>query len=138
MVERVLVVLGALAAPLLALLAQSSRRTRLRHRIDEYLTLAERVSPHDDETAKRLRVLAQDAVGQLIRRDEDWLHKRFDPYALLAIIAGVAPAVAIFVLALGWDSGWRWPVLVLTAGWALLWSGVGITQLKKEQEDEAG
>jgi hypothetical protein len=136
MVERALALLAALAAPLLGVLLRSSRRTRLRHRIDEYLALAEQVAAHEPETADRLRALAREAIDELIRRDRRWLHQRFDPAAAFAAVLGVLPAVAIFVWALGWDSGWKWPVLALAAIWTALWGGVGISQVRTEHQDE--
>jgi hypothetical protein len=137
MVEKLLAAVAALAAPLLGVLLRSSRRARLRHRIDEYLALAERLPGQDHEAADRLRALAREAVDQLIRRDARWLNQTFDPFAALAAVAGILPSVAVFVWALGWDSGWKWPVLGLAAIWTVLWGGAGISQLRKERQDEA-
>jgi hypothetical protein len=137
MIERVLSAIGALAVPLLGLMVQASRRNRLQRRIDEHLRLAERVKPLDPSGARELESLASEALGVLIRREQRWLRRKLDPSAIVALIFFIAPGGAGFVLALEWHSDWRWPAIVASALWTVVWLIVGATQLMTEASDDA-
>jgi hypothetical protein len=136
MLEKALSALAAVAIPTVGLLLQASRRNRLQQRIRDYLTIANEVAAHDVEAAAGFRRLASEAAQTLIRREERWLHRKIDPAAVVAILFLTVPAATVFGLAWTWESGWKWPTILLTAVWTLLWAGVGATQLWKERGDE--
>ena len=96
--ERVLSAIAAIVVPALGFALRASRRNRLRHRITEYLELAEEIAPQDSKAAERFRQLASDAADLLIARDDQWLRRRFDPAAIFAILFLVSPAVEAMAL----------------------------------------
>jgi len=92
---------------------------------------------HDPRAVESFQRLASEASQVLILKDERWLRSRIDPTAVFAVLFLTVPAIGLAVWAWTWDSGWRWPTGVGAVLWALVWGGVGITQLRQEREDEA-
>jgi len=136
LLEKALSTLAAVGIPTIGLLLRASKRNRLRHRIDDYLALAERIEEHDPDDAVKLRGLAAEAVRMLVKGDERWLRRRFDPGALAALIFLTVPTAIVFVVALTtWHGWWKWLVVGVTAIWTLVWGGVGVTQLWTLVED---
>jgi hypothetical protein len=136
MLEKSLSVVAAITIPALGLLLQATRRNRLRRRIDEYLELAEKVT-HDPQAVEELQRLAGEATRLLILKEERWLQRKLDPGAVVAVLFLTVPAAGLAAWAWTWSSGWRWPTVIVAAVWALLWGGVGLTQLWQERGDEA-
>lgn len=127
---------AAVAVPLLGLFLQATPRHRLRGRVNEYLDLAERFADHDAGAADRLRRLARDTAERLERMDRRSLRRKLDPAAVFALVFLMAPAGAVFYLALDWDGHWfQWPVLILSALWVVVWAIAGVQQLWKEHDD---
>jgi hypothetical protein len=135
-IEQVLSGVGAVVVPIVGFALQTSRRERLRRRIDEYLHLAERIEPHGGNEAAELRSLARESARVLVRRDRRTLRLRLDPSAVFALLLLVGPAVIGAIFALRWSSDWKWFPFAFAVIWALLWGGVGITQLRKEASDD--
>jgi hypothetical protein len=133
--EKALSAVAAVAIPALGFALQASRRNRLRQRIAEYLQLADQVETHDAETATAFRRLASEAAHLLVTRDQRWMRRRIEPAAIVAILLLVIPAVVGGILALSWDSPWKWPAFLAATIWAVVWTGVGLTQIWQERED---
>jgi hypothetical protein len=134
--DKVLSAAMAVIVPVVGLALRASRRSRLLKRVEEYRNLAEQLRATDQATATELDALQRETVHALVRMDKRTLHRRVDPSAVLALLFLLAPAAAGFVLALGWDSAWKWPALIFAGLWFVVWLGVGLTQLWKEGEEE--
>ncbi len=74
-------------------------------------------------------------VHALAQAERQALQRRFDSAAFLALVFFVVPAVVALIWAWGQDAWWRWPVVAFTAVWALVWGGVGTSQLWAAKED---
>jgi hypothetical protein len=137
--EKLLPVVATLLSPLLGMAVRGSRRNRLRRRVDEHLELADKVRAHDLVLASRLEALASEHVDEVVRLDRRSLRKRFDVSTAFAVVLMLVPGVAGIVLALDWDSGWKWPVLALSAFWILatVLGGAGQVFAEPEAESEA-
>jgi hypothetical protein len=116
---------------------RASRRNRLRQLLEEHLALAARFKDDDPDTARRFRELAAEDAHLLIRRDQRWLQQgRISPTTIVTIMVLVTPSVIVILLSRQWEGTWIWPIRVLAIVWALLWGGVGLTQLREDREDE--
>ena len=135
MVERLLPAIATAAAPLVGLMLRASRRNRLQRRIEEYLALADRMREHDPEAAAACAVFAAECVRQLIGRGQQALRRRFDPIALFGTALVAAPGVIGFVLAAGWNTGWRWPVMGVSALWTVLALIAGAGQVWSDKDE---
>jgi hypothetical protein len=103
----------------------------------DYLALAAEIADHDPSAATDFRRLASETAHLLVLREERLIRRRIDLSAIFAILFLTVPAAGVAVWAWTWDSGWKWPTVIIATVWALLWGGVGITQVWKERGDEA-
>jgi hypothetical protein len=117
MVERVVAVFAALAAPLIPVLLRSSRRHRDRSRIRAYAELAKQLEATDVVAASKLRDLISDLVDALVETERNALNRRFDPATLIVAPAFFAPA--LIPLGLVWPIGGFWEFVLL--GVVCLW-----------------
>jgi hypothetical protein len=83
-----------------------------------------------------VRVLQQRAVHRFVVAEHTALSRRLDPAAVFAWLFLVLPAIGVFVWAFTLDDWWKWLLIVFSGVWALVWGGVGATQLWKSHEDE--
>lgn len=134
-IEKVLSAIAAVLIPAMGLALQGSRRNRLIRRIEGYLELAEKVRPRDSAAADKLTDLAAAAVGTLVDNDRRTMRRKLDSSALVALLFLTLPAAGVFVWALGWST-WKWPALVISAVWVVVWGAVGLSQLWREKDDE--
>lgn len=133
--DKVVSTVLAVIVPVIGLGLRASRRNRLMKRIEEYRGLAEHVRARDERTAGELDAVLNEMIKALIRMDRRAMRRRLDPAAVIALLFLTLPAAVGFVLALGWDRDWKWPVLVFTAVWFVVWLATGLTQLWTERED---
>jgi len=104
----------------------------------EYLSVADELEPHDAARAREFRALATEAARVLVSREQRWLCRKIDPAAILAMLFLVVPAVGLALYARSWDStGWKWVAILGAVIWALLWAGVGLSQMWNERDDDA-
>ena len=76
MVERLIGIAFAAAAPLLGLALRRTRRHTLREQVETYTNLATLLEEHDADTARELRSLVTDTTRILIAAERTALERR--------------------------------------------------------------
>lgn len=135
MLERILPSILAFVLSAVGLALRASRRSRTLGRIGAYNRLADDLQEHDPQSAARVRNLATRAVSQFVEAEQASLDRRLDPYAVFTWLLLVVPAAGVFVWAWTFDSRLKWPVILFTGLWALVWGGFGWTQLWKAHDE---
>lgn len=134
--ERILPSLLAFALSALGLALRASRRSRMLNRIRAYSQLADDLQQDDPERAALVRDLAKKAVDRFVDAERVSLDRRLDPSAVAAALLLVVPGVAVFAWAWTADEWWKWPLILFSGVWAVLWALAGSTQLWKAHEPD--